>query len=182
MTEGIVLQEKTQPRSRRFFIFFLVAAGIVALDQWTKRLVIQSIPMNTSWIPESMKWLSPYIRLIHIQNHGASFGMFQNGNTFFIILTVVIVAGIVYYVSRMEHPSDWMWVAAGLYLGGAVGNLIDRITIGAVTDFVSVGTFYIFNLADASINVSVVMLLLLSWFHERKPAPPPEPLNTNENP
>ena len=178
MTEEMALQEKTQPRSRRFFIFFLVAVGIIVLDQWTKWLVIQSIPLNTSWLPESMDWLSPYARLLHIQNRGASFGMFQNGNTFFIILTSVIVAGIVYYVSRMDHPSDWMWVAAGMYLGGAVGNLIDRLTIGAVTDFVSVGTFYIFNVADASINVSVVLLLLLSWFHERKSsAPETEPEN-----
>lgn len=181
MTEELILQEKTQPRSRRFFIFFLVAVGIIALDQWTKWLVIQSIPLNTSWLPESMEWLSPYARLFHIQNRGASFGMFQGGNTFFIILTTVIVAGIVYYVSHMEHPSDWMWVAAGMYLGGAVGNLIDRLTIGAVTDFVSVGTFYIFNVADASINVSVVLLLLLSWFHERKSSTP-ESLSTSENP
>jgi signal peptidase II len=72
-------------------------------------------------------------------------------------------------------------MAAGMYLGGAVGNLIDRLTIGAVTDFISVGMFYIFNVADASINVSVALLLLLSWFHERKPSAP-EPLTTNENP
>ncbi|MBI3170485.1 MAG: signal peptidase II [Chloroflexi bacterium] len=178
MTEEMVLQEKTQPRSRRFFIFFLVAAGIIALDQWTKWLVIQSIPLNTSWLPESMQWLSPYARLLHIQNRGVSFGLFQNGNTFFIILTTVIVVAIVYYVSHMDHPSDWMWVAAGMYLGGAVGNLIDRLTLGAVTDFISVGTFYIFNVADASINVSVVLLLLLSWFHERKSSAP-KPLTPN---
>lgn len=180
MSNEIVLQEKTQPRSRRFFIFFLVAAGIIALDQWTKWLVIQSIPLNTSWLPNSMEWLSPYARLLHIQNRGVSFGTFQNGNTFFIILTTVIVVAIVYYVSHMDHPSDWMWVAAGMYLGGAVGNLIDRLTLGAVTDFISVGTFYIFNIADASINVSVVLLLLLSWFHERKPSKPEsEPANEN---
>lgn len=181
MTEELVLQEKTQPRNRRFFIFFLVAAGIIAFDQWTKWLVIRTIPLNTSWLPESMEWLSPYARFLHIQNKGASFGMFQNGNAFFIILTVVIVAGIVFYVSRMDHPSNWMWVAAGMYLGGAVGNLIDRLTIGAVTDFVSVGTFYIFNVADASINISVVLLLILYWLNERKPSTP-EPLNTDGNP
>ena len=168
MTEEISVQEKTQPRSRRFFIFFAVAIVIIALDQWTKWLVIQSVPLNTSWLPEAMDWLSPYARLLHIQNRGVSFGMFQGGNTVFIILTTVIVAAIVYYVSHMDHPSDWMWVAAGLYLGGAVGNLIDRLTIGAVTDFISVGNFYIFNIADASINISVVLLLLLSWLHERR--------------
>lgn len=176
MTEEMILQEKTQPRSRRFFIFFGVAVGIIAFDQWTKWLVIQSIPLNTSWLPESLAWLAPYARFFHIQNRGASFGMFQDGNTFFVILTTVIVAGIVYYVSRMEHPSNWMWVAAGMYLGGAVGNLIDRLTIGAVTDFISVGTFYIFNVADASINISVVLLLILSWMQERN-QPKSEPVS-----
>jgi signal peptidase II len=181
MTEEIVSQEKTQPRSRRFFIFFIVAAGIIAFDQWTKWLVIRTIPLNTSWLPESMEWLSPYARLFHIQNRGASFGMFQNGNTIFIILTILIVAGIIFYVFRMEDARDSMWVVAGLYLGGAVGNLIDRFTIGAVTDFVSVGTFYIFNVADASINISVVLLLILFWLNERKPSTP-EPLNVDGNP
>ncbi|MBN8654169.1 MAG: signal peptidase II [Anaerolineae bacterium] len=175
----VVLQEKTQPRWR-FFIFFGVAAAIVAFDQWTKWLVIQSIPLNTSWLPESWEWLSPYARFFHIQNRGASFGMFQDGNTFFIVLTTVIVAGIVYYVSQMEHPSSWMWVAAGMYLGGAVGNLIDRLTIGAVTDFISVGTFYIFNIADASINISVVLLLILSWRNRGEPEP--EQQETKETP
>jgi len=180
MTEEIVVLEKTQPRSRRFFIFFLVAVGIIAFDQWTKWLVIQSIPLNTSWLPESMEWLAPYARFFHIQNRGVSFGLFQGGNTVFIILTTVIVAAILYYVSQMDHPSDWMWVAAGMYLGGAVGNLIDRLTIGAVTDFISVGMFYIFNIADASINISVVLLLILSWLHERKsPAPVAEPKDEN---
>lgn len=168
MNEEMVVQEKTQPDRKRFFIFFLTAIVIVALDQWTKWLVIQSIPLNTSWLPDSMEWLSPYARFTHIQNRGASFGMFQNGNTFFIILTSVIVVAIVYYVTQMEHPSNWMWVAAGMYLGGAVGNLVDRLTLGAVTDFISVGTFYIFNIADASINVSVALLLILSWIHDRK--------------
>lgn len=181
MTEEVILQEKTQPQSRRFFIFFMVAAGIIALDQWTKWLVIRSIPLNTSWLPDSLEWLSPYARLLHIQNRGASFGMFQNGNLFFVILTILIVAGIVYYVSQMEHANLWMWVAAGLYLGGAVGNLIDRLVIGAVTDFVSVGTFYIFNIADASINVSVALLMIL-WFLDHRASQKAETAKTEGNP
>jgi signal peptidase II len=180
MSEELNSQEKTQPSRRRFFIFFIVADIIIALDQWTKWLVRRDIPLNTSWLPESLEGLSPYARFLHIQNKGASFGLFQNGNLFFIVLTLLIVVGIVFYVSRMEHASDWMWVAAGLYLGGAVGNLIDRLTIGAVTDFVSVGTFYIFNIADASINISVALLLILFWLHERKPSTPPEQPTTNE--
>ena len=94
--------------------------------------------------------------------------MFQNGKIFLTILTLLIIAGAIYYVLVMESADVWMLAAAGLYIGGAIGNLIDRLTIGSVTDFVSVGTFYIFNVADASINVSVAMLLLILWIHERR--------------
>lgn len=167
MNEEMNVQEKKQPRNRRFLILFIVADVVIALDQWTKWWVIQNIPLNTSWLPASLEWLSPYARLLHIKNTGASFGMFQNANFIFIPLTALIVGGIIYYVSTLEHANDWMWVAAGLYLGGAVGNLIDRLLIGSVTDFVSVGTFYIFNVADASINVSVALLILL-WILEHR--------------
>ncbi|NOH04270.1 MAG: signal peptidase II [Chloroflexi bacterium] len=176
------LQEKDQPRRGRFFILLLVAGALVALDQWTKWLVIQNIPLNTDWLPESLEWLAPYARLRHIQNSGVSFGMFQDGNTVLTIFIFLVVAAILYYVSTMKSENVWMWVAGGLYLGGAVGNLIDRLTIGKVTDFVSVGNFYIFNVADASINISVAMLLVLFWLAERKASRDSEPPNPEGNP
>ena len=107
--------------------------------------------------------------------------MFQDGNTILTVVVLLVVIGILYYVYSMESSNSWTWVAAGLYLGGAVGNLIDRLTIGAVTDFVSVGSFYIFNIADASINISVAMLLILFWIQERKPVKTSEP-ESNEEP
>ena len=178
--EELALQEKEQPRSRRFLIIFIIAGAIIAFDQWTKWWVIQNIPLNTAWLPDSMEWLSSYARLLHIKNTGASFGMFQNANFIFIPLTVLIVGGILYYVSNLEQNNDWMWVAGGLHLGGAVGNLIDRLTIGAVTDFVSVGSFYIFNVADASINSSVALLILL-WIRENRNSQPVSPAEPEEN-
>jgi signal peptidase II len=161
---------KEQSRRGRFYIFVSVALAIISLDQWTKWLVRRDIPLGVAYLPDGLGWLSPYARFLHIQNRGASFGMFQDGNTFFIVLTLLIVGGILFFVSKMEDDNRWMWAAGGLYLGGAVGNLIDRLLFGAVTDFVSIGTFYIFNIADASINVSVVMLLILFWLQERKEA------------
>jgi len=150
----------------------LVAAGIVvALDQWTKWLVKKNIPLNESWLPESLHWLQPYARFIHIENSGASFGMFQNGNTIFVLLTVLIVGGMVYYVSKLESVNKWTLIAVGIYMGGAIGNLIDRFVMGKVTDFISVGTFYIFNVADASINIAVVLLLFTMWPAEKKNVP-----------
>lgn len=177
MEEKMNMQEKDQPRSRRFFILFLVAGVLITLDQWTKWLVVKHIPVNTSWLPEWLGWLSPYARFFHIKNSGVSFGMFQDGNTILTIIVLLVVVGILYYVYSMESANVWMWVAAGLYLGGAVGNLIDRLTIGTVTDFVSVGSFYIFNIADASINVSVAMLLILLWLEGRKPSKESGPEN-----
>lgn len=170
MSEEKALEDKKKKRLRRFFILFPAALAVIVLDQWTKWLVRRDIPLGTSWLPDSLEWLSPYARLHHIQNKGASFGMFQDGNILFIALTFLIVGGILFYISKMEHDSDWMWIAGGLYLGGALGNLIDRLIFGAVTDFVSVGSFYIFNVADASINVSVAMLVILFWLGEKKPA------------
>lgn len=168
MLNSSVDMERTKIRQGRFFIFASCALVVIALDQWTKRLVRRDIPLGESWLPEPLEWLSPYARFLHIQNRGASFGMFQDGNLFFIILTFLVVGGILFFVSRMEDDNLWMWAAGGLYLGGAVGNLIDRLLFGAVTDFISVGTFYIFNIADASIDVSVALLVVLFWLQERK--------------
>jgi signal peptidase II len=168
VNDSTIPDDKTQTRRRRFFIFISAALVVIALDQWTKWLVRRDIPLGTSYLPDWLDWLSPYARFLHIQNQGASFGMFQNGNAFFIVLTILIVGGILYFVSKMEDDNNWMWAAGGIYLGGAVGNLIDRLLFGAVTDFISVGTFYIFNIADASINVGVAMLVILFWLQERK--------------
>ncbi|MBL8101183.1 MAG: signal peptidase II [Anaerolineales bacterium] len=155
--------------TRKNYSVLLVAVTlIVAFDQWTKWLVRKNLSHNTSWLPESLSWLSPYARITYIQNKGASFGMFQDGKIVLSILAVLIIIGAIYYVVTMDFVDDWTMAAAGLYIGGAVGNLIDRLTIGSVTDFVSVGTFYIFNVADASINVSVAMLILIVFIHERR--------------
>lgn len=152
---------------KKYINILLVAGGIVGFDQWTKWLVIKNIPLNTSFLPDRLGWLEPYARFTHIQNSGASFGMFQNGNTIFMILALLIVGGMLYYVSKMETTRKLMIIAVGLYMGGAIGNLIDRLTIGKVTDFVSVGSFYIFNVADASINIAVVLLLIALWQEEK---------------
>ena len=152
----------------KYASIILTAGVLVGLDQWTKWLGKKNIPLNTSFVPSWLEWLEPYARFTHIENSGASFGMFQNGNAVFIVLALVVVGVMLYYVSQMETTNKMLMVAVGLYMGGAVGNLIDRLTIGKVTDFISVGTFYIFNVADASINIAVALLLFYLWQEERK--------------
>jgi signal peptidase II len=148
----------------------LFASLIVALDQWTKWLVRTNIPFGGSWVPEGWDWLSPYARIVHWYNSGAAFGMFQNGNLVFAVLAFIVIGAIFYYYPLVER-TDWtLRLAMGMQVAGAAGNLVDRLTIGKVTDFISVGTFPVFNMADASITVGVAVLVLGIWIKERADA------------
>lgn len=146
---------------------FGVAGVIVALDQWTKWLVRENIEFGTQWLPAEMEWLSPYARFVNWHNSGAAFGMFQNGNMVFTVLAFIVILAIIYYYPRVEME-DWsLKLAMGLQLGGAAGNLTDRLMVGKVTDFISVGAFPVFNVADSSITVGVIVLLLGVWIKEQ---------------
>ncbi len=159
------------PLNRNFSSYlqlFSVAGLVIALDQWTKWLVRTNIPFAETWLPRGLEWLEPYARLVYWENSGAAFGMFQNAGLVFTILAFLVIGAIIYYYPQVES-SDWtLRLALSMQLGGASGNLIDRLTIGQVTDFISVGNFPVFNVADASISVGVAILLLGVWWSERK--------------
>jgi len=152
---------------QRYWGIVLIAAVIVALDQWTKWLVRVNIPAGGTWLPESLAWLAPYARVVHWYNTGAAFGIFQNGGMVFTVLAFIVIGAILYYYPHVE-TADWsLRLAMSMQLGGAIGNLTDRLTIGKVTDFISVGSFPVFNVADASISVGAAVLLLGVWLTER---------------
>ena len=144
------------------------AALIVTLDQWTKSLVREHIPFTDSWLPGSMEWLTPYARIVHWKNTGSAFGLFQNSNTIFIILAIIAAGFIIFYFPQVAREEWPLRTAMVLQLGGALGNLTDRIFIGSVTDFVSVGTFPVFNIADSSISVGVAVLVIAVLIQEVK--------------
>jgi signal peptidase II len=160
----------------------LIAAVIVAFDQLTKWWVRTNIAAGESWLPDSLQWLSPYARIVHWYNRGAAFGIFQQGNMVFTVLAFIVIGAIIYYYPQIS-AADWpLRLAMSMQLGGALGNLLDRLTIGHVTDFISVGTFPVFNIADASISVGCVVLLLGVWWQDRlvkktkaQAAPPDQP-------
>jgi signal peptidase II len=147
---------------------FSIAAVIVFLDQWTKSLVRTNLPLGSTWLPESWTWLSPYARIVNWHNTGAAFGMFQNGSMVFTVLAFVVIGAIIYYFPYVEKHDWTLRLAMSMQLAGALGNLLDRLTQdGRVTDFISVGTFPVFNVADASISVGTVVLLIGVYFQER---------------
>lgn len=143
-----------------------VAGLIVLLDQWTKTVVENNLGFNESWMP--VAWLKPFVRVVHWKNTGAAFGIGQNLNWFFIFLSVVIILAIIYYFPLIPASDMYFRTALSMQLGGAVGNLVDRIAQGYVTDFISVGRFPVFNVADSSITLGVGVLLLGMWLEERR--------------
>ena len=148
---------------------FGIVVVIVGLDQWTKWLVREHIPFATQWLPNGLEWLMPYARLVYWHNSGAAFGMFQGGSMVFTVLAFIVIGAILYYYPQIESEG-WMFrLALGLQLSGALGNLISRLTFdGKVTDFISVGTFPVFNIADSAITVGTALLVLAVWLNERK--------------
>lgn len=151
-----------------YFLFFGVASISIALDQWTKWWVRANIEFAGEWLPEWLSWLSPYARIVHWYNSGAAFGMFQNGNLVFTILAFIVIGALIFYFPNTQHEDWTLKLAMGLQLGGAAGNLIDRLLMGKVTDFISILRFPVFNIADASITVGVLVLLLGVWIKERQ--------------
>lgn len=152
--------------TQKYWMIAVIAIVIVGLDQWTKWLVRVNIPAGGIWMPGSLEWLSPYARIVHWYNTGAAFGIFKQGSMVFTVLAFIVIGAILYYFPQVER-NDWsLRLAMSMQLGGAIGNLIDRLTIGHVTDFISVGNFPVFNIADASITVGCVVLLLGVWLNE----------------
>lgn len=164
-----------------YAFLFLVAGLIILLDQLTKSMIRNNLAMGEVFHPEL--WISEFARIVHWQNTGAAFGMFQSLGNVFMILSMVVSGAIIYYFPQVPRQ-DWLIrLAMAMLLGGAVGNLIDRLSQGYVTDFISVGEFPVFNIADASISLGVVVLFIGMWMQERqkkaaeesgKPAETPE--------
>ncbi|GMQ79435.1 MAG: signal peptidase II [Anaerolineae bacterium] len=147
-------------------ILYLVMATIVIADQISKYVVESNIPIRQFWAPFPEK--SDLLRIAHVSNTGAAFGIFPNGSS--IIMVVAIVVSIVILIYNQKLPAHHVWyrLALGLQLGGALGNLVDRFRIGHVTDFIDVGPVPVFNIADASIVVGTILLGFLILIEEKE--------------
>jgi signal peptidase II len=149
-------------RWRRDLLFFSTAAAVLALDQITKHVIRATLNQGEAW-PESWP-----VRFVNVANTGAAFGILQEQNAFLIVTTVIgVVAVLVYYwYPPFEHAA--MTAAAGMLLGGAVGNLSDRVRLGEVTDFIDFPHYPAFNVADSSVVVGVTVMVIL--FLVRRPS------------
>ena len=127
-------------------------------DQLSKYFIKSNLRLYESWPEEGL------FRLTHGSNSGTAFGLFPN-QTLVLILASLIAIGFLYYFYRTQAPTNKLLrLAIGLQLGGAVGNLVDRIRAGAVVDFIDVGWWPIFNLADSSIVIGITLLAVALLF------------------
>ena len=156
--------------SHHWAAFLALACGIVVADQLVKQWVVTSVSYGSV-----MPILGDYLRIWHVHNTGALFGLFRNQAVLFAALSIGVVALIVWFHGRSVVTNGWFaTLALGLLLGGAVGNLADRIRLGYVVDFVDMGVgdlrFYTYNVADAAISIALVLLILMAfWPSQRRP-------------
>ncbi len=157
---------------RDYLPLVLITGSIILLDQYTKSIIRSNLALQETWMPWA--WLAPYARIVHWYNTGVAFGMFQNGNLIFSILAGMVSIAILFVYPRIPRQERILRVATCMMLAGALGNLIDRVTIGHVTDFISIGSFAVFNVADMSITCGVGVLVLGVWLQERRDRKPSE--------
>jgi signal peptidase II len=130
----------------------LVLAAVLLADQLTK-----------AWVVESMRRgeedpIFPALKLVNVRNEGVAFGIEAGGQTLIVALISVALLALVLYFAR-HAAKPLMWLPVGLLLGGALGNILDRIRIGAVVDFLKIPAWPAFNIADMAITVGVLSLI-----------------------
>jgi signal peptidase II len=136
----------------------LVLVVVVVLDQVTKALVRGGIDVGEE------DSVLPAVSLVHVRNTGVAFGAFSGGGLIVVALVAAALAALLYYfVTHLDKPL--VWLPTGMLLGGSIGNIIDRVRDGAVTDFVKLPAWPAFNVADVSITFGVLVLL---WVIEQQ--------------
>ena len=151
--------------------YFLIAAIIIAVDQLTKWLIVINLELY-----ERVSVIGQFFEITSHRNTGAAFGILSGQRWFFVAITIVIVAGLIWYIRKAAHSGQRLApLAYSLILGGALGNFIDRARMGEVIDFFKFRfqfdwfgqpidyTYPIFNVADAAIFCGVVLAIIHVW-------------------
>lgn len=149
--------------TQRWLVPTLLGLFVLVADQLSKLWAVASLGPQPH--QRTISLIGDWFNLIYSRNTGVAFGLFQNWSQLFIFTSILITAGAIYaYAYHLPNQSLSIQVAIGLIVGGALGNIMDRIRLGYVVDFISVGWWPIFNLADSGITVGVSILALYLIF------------------
>jgi len=158
-TDGLapisVVARSLAARPRHWIALGAIVAAAVVADQLTKHVVASEL-----FLDEDVKVVGPF-SIHHVQNSGIAFGFFASATSLVILLTAVAVVWMLYFFARSGSRHPVLPVALGLVIGGSVSNLIDRVRLGHVTDFLDFTYWPAFNLADTFIVVGVLTLLFV---------------------
>lgn len=136
----------------------IIVAVIVIFDFITKHLIRLYKP--------DMELL-PFLSLSYVINTGGAFGIFKGFNWFFIIITFVVIGAFIYYYNKIPKRTTY-FISAALILAGAIGNMIDRVFFGFVTDFIALSFWPAFNIADSSLFIGAIILIITLFIDEKK--------------
>ncbi|HHV44610.1 MAG TPA: signal peptidase II [Firmicutes bacterium] len=142
-------------------LYFALGAVVVVLDQLTKLLVQARIPMG-----QSVAVFHPVLYFTHVQNPGAAFGIFPAGSFLFVMITFIVLGALGWFVYTTRPKDPLLLLGITFSASGALGNVIDRLRIGKVVDFIDIRVWPIFNVADIAIVGGVLLLL---WYIVRQP-------------
>ena len=149
---------------RKYYIPFLIFIFFM-FDQFTKELVIRNLKVGYS-IPET-----GFFRFTHVRNFGSAFSIINDANLFLMIVGIFAIIFISYFLIFYTRESNLLQIAISLQLSGAFGNIVDRVRLGSVTDFIDVGSWPVFNIADSCISVGMFLLIIhiiIKWKNEKK--------------
>ena len=158
-TANSASRDRAPSLTERVGPLLLISAAVFAVDQLTKALI-------RGWLAEGERWPGDFelLQISHVENSGAAFGMLQGAGPLLVITTSVAIALIALTMLRSDsYPRSHLYALA-LILGGAIGNLADRLTRGSVTDFIDPTHYPSFNIADSAIVIGVGAILLLTLF------------------
>lgn len=137
------------------YIFFSIVFGVILLDQITKFLIRKFFIVS-----QSLFIIDPFFHFTYLQNTGAGFGLFKGASFILIWIAVIVIGLILYFYDKIPK------IPGALILGGTIGNLIDRIFLGFVTDFIDFRIWPAFNIADSCLTIGVILLLF--YFMKKK--------------
>ena len=143
------------------WVFYLIVGAVFIFDQISKEFIRLWMPLGDSWPSTG------FLRIVHGTNTGSAFGLFAGFTNLLILASIVGIAAVLYYFYRQGNNAIALRISLGLIVGGALGNLFDRVVFGKVVDFISVGWWPSFNIADSAISVGMFLLIFTMIFGER---------------
>ncbi len=144
-------------------ILLIIFLLVLLADQYSKLVVQQDMIVG-----QSIPVIHKIFHFTYVQNTGGVFGILRGRTNFFIVVSIVVILFIIYFMLKEEKKDTFIKVVFSVVLGGAISNLIDRMRLGYVVDFIDFRVWPVFNIADSAISVGMVLLLIRLFFQKEK--------------